>query len=198
MRPVLFSVMVIIVALIPLFTMQGVPGKIFGPMSITYGFALTGAMIFAIFFAPVLSSFRGSGKHLAEDNAHRIVVAAMVRAFGGWSLSHRARRSRDCGRNSGDIALGLLHFVGGEFMPKLEEGNLWIRATLPQDVSWKQPARCPIDMREILLNYPEVTQVVSQTGRPDDGTDVTTFNNIEFMVSLKTPDRWPGHISKDD
>ena len=83
-------------------------------------------------------------------------------------------------------------------MPKLEEGNLWIRATLPQDVSIETARQVSHDAREILLKYPEVTQVVSQTGRPDDGTDVTTFNNIEFMVSLRTPGQWPGGISKDD
>lgn len=83
-------------------------------------------------------------------------------------------------------------------MPKLEEGNLWIRATLPQDVSIETARQISHDTREILLKYPEVTQVVSQTGRPDDGTDVTTFNNIEFMVSLKSPGLWPAGIHKDD
>jgi cobalt-zinc-cadmium resistance protein CzcA len=92
----------------------------------------------------------------------------------------------------------LLPLLGGEFMPKLEEGNLWIRATLPQDVSLETARQVAHDTREILLNYPEVKQVVSQTGRPDDGTDVTTFNNIEFMVSLKTADLWPSGVGKDD
>src|ERR1019366_9593981 len=94
-------------------------------------------------------------------------------------------------------ALALIPFLGGEFMPKLEEGNLWIRATLPQDVSIETARQISHDTREILLKYPEVTQVVAQTGRPDDGTDVTTFNNIEFMVSLRTPGQWPGKINKD-
>ena len=76
-------------------------------------------------------------------------------------------------------------------MPKLEEGNLWVRATLPQDASYETGAKMAHDIREILLGFPVVTQVVSQMGRPDDGTDVTTFNNIEFMVSLKTPSQWP-------
>jgi cobalt-zinc-cadmium resistance protein CzcA len=92
----------------------------------------------------------------------------------------------------------MIPFLGGEFMPKLEEGNLWIRATLPQDVSIETARQISHGTRETILTYPEVTQVVSQTGRPDDGTDVTTFNNIEFMVSLKSPDLWPGKISKDD
>ncbi len=89
-------------------------------------------------------------------------------------------------------------FLGGEFMPKLEEGNLWVRATLPQDVSYESATKMAHDIREILLSFPVVTQVVSQTGRPDDGTDVTTFNNIEFMVSLKKPGDWPGGLTKDE
>ena len=82
-------------------------------------------------------------------------------------------------------------------MPQLEEGNLWVRATLPQDVSFETSTAMANEIRRILLGYPEVTQVVSQTGRPDDGTDVTTFNNLEFMVSLKAPDDWPGGITKN-
>ena len=82
-------------------------------------------------------------------------------------------------------------------MPSLEEGNLWVRATLPQDASYEMGAKMAHDFREILLSFPVVTQVVSQMGRPDDGTDVTTFNNIEFMVSLKRPGAWPRGLTKD-
>jgi heavy metal efflux system protein len=196
-RPVLFSVLVIIVALIPLFTMQGVPGKIFAPMSATYGFALTGAMIFAIFFAPVLSSWRGS-KSTAQSDTR--LVRWLSRGYDRslrWSLAHRPVVPVIALLVLGG-ALLLVPFMGGEFMPKLEEGNLWIRATLPQDVSIETARKIAHETRETLLHYPEVTQVVSQTGRPDDGTDVTTFNNIEFMVSLKSPDQRPGGIAKDD
>jgi cobalt-zinc-cadmium resistance protein CzcA len=195
-RPVLFSVLVIIVALIPLFTMEGVPGKIFGPMSLTYGFALTGATVFAIFFAPVLSSFRKPASGAKEDTA---LVRWLGRNYDKslrWALAHRPAVLVIAGVCLA-AGLALLPFLGGEFMPKLEEGNLWIRATLPQDVSIETSRRLSNEIREILLKYPEVTQVVSQTGRPDDGTDVTTFNNIEFMVSLKSPDAWPGKIKKD-
>jgi cobalt-zinc-cadmium resistance protein CzcA len=196
-RPVMFSVLVIIVALIPLFTMQGVPGKIFGPMSVTYGFALTGALLFAILLAPVLSSFRGSRP--AGQGDTRLVVR-LHRGYERslrWTLAHRGVVAAIAIVFLAG-ALFLLPFLGGEFMPKLEEGNLWIRATLPQDVSIETARQISHETREILLKYPEVTQVVSQTGRPDDGTDVTTFNNIEFMVSLNSPGQWPGKISKDD
>jgi heavy metal efflux system protein len=96
------------------------------------------------------------------------------------------------------VALLLIPRIGGEFMPKLEEGNLWIRATLPQDISFESSATLAHEIRETLLGYPEIAQVVSHMGRPDDGTDVTTFNNIEFMVSLKPTDGWPGGIGKDE
>ena len=196
-RPVLFSVLVIIVALIPLFTMEGVPGRIFGPMSVTYGFALSGATLFAIFLAPVLSSFRGS-KSKAESDTR--IVRWLSRQYDRslhWTLAHRSVVLIVAILLLAGSLL-LLPFLGGEFMPKLEEGNLWIRATLPQDVSIETAREVAHETRETLLKYPEVTQVVSQTGRPDDGTDVITFNNIEFMVSLKSPDLWPGKIRKDD
>ena len=195
-RPVLFSVLVIIVALIPLFTMEGVPGKIFAPMSETYGFALTGALLFAVFFSPVLASF------LRRDRIRRsetLLVAWFHRRYESsltWTLSHR-RPALVVAAVAMVATLIVGSFLGGEFMPKLEEGNLWIRATLPQDVAYEGSARMARDIRELLLKYPVVTQVVSQMGRPDDGTDVTTFNNIEFMVSLKRPGQWPRGLNKE-
>jgi cobalt-zinc-cadmium resistance protein CzcA len=197
MRPVTFSVLVIIVALIPLFTMQGVPGKVFAPMSETYGFALTGAFIFAVIFAPVLASWvrpesvRGRSTRLVRW-LHRRYTRGLQ-----WAM----------GNKKTVLAIGALAlvatmilsgiFLGGEFMPKLEEGNLWVRATLPQDASYETGARMAKDIRTVFLSYPEVTQVVSQMGRPDDGTDVTTFNNIEFLVTLKGTSDWPSGINKD-
>jgi cobalt-zinc-cadmium resistance protein CzcA len=195
-RPVLFSVLVIIVALTPLFTMQGVPGKIFAPMSETYGYALTGALIFAVLFAPVLASWIRRERIRAAPTR---LVAWLRRYYQialRWTLQHRAITLSAAGVGlAATLALSLL--LGGEFMPKLEEGNLWIRATLPQDVSYETGAKMAHEIREILMKYPVVTQVVSQMGRPDDGTDVTTFNNVEFMVNLKNPDAWPHGLTKD-
>ncbi len=193
---VLFSVLVIIVALTPLFTMQGVPGKIFAPMSETYGYALTGALIFAVIFAPALASW------IRRDRirtAPTRLVAWLRKHYEitlRWTLRHRAVTLSAAGIGLA-IVLVLSLLLGGEFMPKLEEGNLWIRATLPQDVSYETGAKMAHEIREILMKYPVVTQVVSQMGRPDDGTDVTTFNNVEFMVSLKNPDAWPHGLTKD-
>ncbi len=196
-RPVAFSVLVIVVALIPLFTMQGVPGKIFAPMSETYGFALAGAFLFAILFAPVLASFARPEKVRAH---HTRLVTWLGKSYAKglrWTMAHRRIVLALAGAAlAATIAIGLF-FLGGEFMPKLEEGNLWVRATLPQDASYETGAKMAHEFRELLLRFPVVTQVVSQMGRPDDGTDVTTFNNIEFMVSLQNPSQWPHGLTKD-
>jgi cobalt-zinc-cadmium resistance protein CzcA len=196
-RPVIFSVLVIIVALIPLFTMKGVPGKIFAPMSETYGFALIGALIFAVLFAPVLASWTRPEKVRSH---HTSLVRWLGRHYARalkWTCAHR-KTTLVIAAAVLAITLGLGSFLGGEFMPKLEEGNLWLRATLPQDVSFEAGTKMARDIREILLSFPVVVQVVSQTGRPDDGTDITTFNNLEFMVSLKNPDAWPAGLTKDE
>jgi cobalt-zinc-cadmium resistance protein CzcA len=176
--------------------MQGVPGQIFAPMSETYGFALVGALIFAVIFAPVLASWI---RRERIRSAPTRVVAWLQRRYTrmlAWVLAHRKTTLAIAGAAL-VFTLVLGTGVGGEFMPKLEEGNLWVRATLPQDASYEDGARMAHDIREILLKYPEVTEVVSQMGRPDDGTDVTTFNNIEFMVALKSPSDWPSGLTKD-
>lgn len=197
-RPVLFSTLIILVAFVPLFTMQGVPGRIFAPMSVTYGFALTGALIFALVFAPVLASYRRGVRsgHVADTRMvrwlkhhyERLLIRAMSRRrfvvpIAGIFLL---------------VSLALFFVIGGEFMPKLEEGNLWIRATMAQDVSFDYSVRIANEMRNILRSFPEVQQVVSQVGRPDDGTDTTTFNNIEFEVDLNPESAWKTARSKDE
>ena len=194
-RPVLFSVIIIIVALFPLFTMSGVPGQIFGPMSIAYGFALAGAQIFAFVFAPVLASYG----NLRPTRQRTGVVRWLQRRYA--SLLHIAEHTPSVllfaciGLFA--ITMLLMPLMGGEFMPKLEEGNLWVRATLPQDVSFETSSKLADQIREDLRHYSVVTRVVSQTGRPDDGTDSASFNNIEFSVQLKPFGEWPAGLTKD-
>jgi cobalt-zinc-cadmium resistance protein CzcA len=196
-KPVLFSTLIILVAFMPLFTMQGVPGRIFAPMSVTYGFALTGALIFSLVFAPVLASYRRGVRsgHVADTR----MVHWLKRRY--ERLLIRVMRTRKIVVAGAGafvlVSLALFFVIGGEFMPKLEEGNLWIRATLPQDVSFDYSVRLADEMRGILRSFPEVQQVVSQVGRPDDGTDTTTFNNIEFEVDLKPESSWRTARSKD-
>lgn len=197
-KPVLFSTLIILVAFIPLFTMKGVPGRIFAPMSLTYGYALTGALLFALLFAPVLASFRKSVRsgHTSDPRLMRFLKRHYER-----TLIRVVRYRKPVLAVSVLLllaALGSFLLVGGEFMPPLEEGNLWIRTTLPQDVSLDYSAGIADQMRHIINSFPEVYQVVSQVGRPDDGTDTTTFNDIEFEVDLKPQSQWKNARSKDE
>ena len=200
-KPVLFATLIILVAFIPLFTMQGVPGKIFAPMSVTYGFALTGALIFALIFAPVLGSF-AVPKRIRQDATETRLSAFLKRHY-----DRLLRLALRFSKITWLIAVGalvaaviLFKLVGGEFMPALEEGNLWIRATMQQDISFQQSEKITNGIRTILRTYPEITQVISQMGRPDDGTDVSTFNNAEFLADLKPAGQWRPqfHGNKDE
>jgi heavy metal efflux system protein len=196
-RPVFFSVAIILVAFLPLFTMHGVPGRIFSPMSVTYGYALVGACLFTLLFAPVLASFgassareRGIGETPAVRWARRLYARALPRVLVlRWLVL-----GASCATLV--IVLALVPSLGGQFMPKLEEGNLWIRATLPVDISFQTSSKLADEMRRIIGSFPVVTNVVSQMGRPDDGTDVTTFNNIEFFAPLKPESEWPNGLTK--
>jgi cobalt-zinc-cadmium resistance protein CzcA len=198
-RPVLFSVAVILVAFIPLFTMTGVPGRIFAPMSFTYGYALIGGRLFALLFAPVLASFGAESARERGAGATKIIrwLHDIYEDVLPWILS---RRALVLGLAGGVLAGALLiaSALGGEFMPKLEEGNLWVRATLPVDISFEASSRLAGEIRETLRGFPVVNHVVSQMGRPDDGTDVTTFNNSEYFVILKPRGEWPRGLTKEN
>ncbi|WP_447972607.1 efflux RND transporter permease subunit [Nitrospira sp. Kam-Ns4a] len=188
-RPVFFATTIIIVAFIPLFTMVGVPGKIFAPMSLTYGFALSGALLMAFTLAPALCSLLLQGPLPEEDP--RLVRAIRDRYLRvlGWALDHERLV---LGSAAGLFVLALLvvPLLGGEFMPQLEEGNLWVRATMPMDISFEAASRLVTDMRAVFRSFPETTTIVSQLGRPDDGTDPTSFFNAEFLVDLKPRKEW--------
>ena len=196
--PVLFATLIILVAFIPLFTMQGVPGKIFAPMSVTYGFALIGALLFALIFAPVLAKLIVPA-HLKQEN-HETYLGGFLRRRYDRGLPRVLAHPRFAWTIALLCLVGagiLFTFVGGEFMPPLEEGNLWIRATLPQDISFDAAANIADQLRTQIAKSPEVIQAVSQMGRPDDGTDVVTFNDVEVSVALKPPGQWRPGLSKN-
>ena len=196
-QPIFYSTAIIVVAFIPLFTMTGVPGKIFAPMSITYGFALLGALLMAFTLAPVLCSFLLTGP-ISEDDT--FLVKPLRRLYQrtlDWALDHRQVVVALAAALL-IVALVALQFLGGEFMPALEEGNLWVRATMPVDISFDQAARLATDIRGMFRQSPEVTTVVSQLGRPDDGTDPTSFFNAEFLANLKPQAEWRRGLGKDD
>jgi len=196
-RPIFFATTIIVVAFIPLFTMTGVPGKIFAPMSLTYGFALSGALLMAFTLAPALCTLLLSGPIKEEDTALVGLVRHSYMKALKWALGHELLV---IGVAGGLFVLALLSvpFLGGEFMPALEEGNLWVRATMPVDISFEQASRLTGEMRNIFRQFPEVTGIVSQLGRPDDGTDPTSFFNAEFLVNLKPKKEWrPEAVTKE-
>jgi cobalt-zinc-cadmium resistance protein CzcA len=195
-KAVFFSTAVTLAAFVPLFTMQGVEGQIFNPMARTYGYALIGALLATFTVTPVLASYL-----LPEqvEEAETIVVRVLRKIYTPilrWSLSHRMIMIVVA---AGCLALFGLTMIrlGTEFLPALEEGNLWIRATMPPTISLEAGIPLVNRMRAILLRHPEVVTVVSQHGRPDNGSDAGGFNNAEFFVPLKPFEEWAPGMSKE-
>jgi len=195
-RAVFFSTAIIVAAFIPLFTMSGVEGQIFGPMARTYAYALVGALIATFTVTPCLASL------LLPERVREVETVAVRRLRSiytpvlRWSLSNRGWT----------IAAGLIFLVltgllglrlGSEFLPTLEEGNLWIRASMPPTISLEGGMPFVNRIREILLRQPEVITVVSQHGRPDNGSDAAGFANAEFFVPLKPFEQWPSGVTKE-
>jgi cobalt-zinc-cadmium resistance protein CzcA len=195
-RAVLFSSLITVAAFLPLFTMQGVEGQIFGPMARTYGYALAGALIATFTVTPVLASYLMPA-HLEEKETWLVRhLRTIYRPVLNWALDHRYQ-TVSLGALFLGLAVLLLSLSGSEFLPALEEGNLWIRATMPPTISLSAGNAQVNRMRQILDKYPEVITVVSQHGRPDDGSDASGFNNVEFFVPLKPFDEWPSGETKE-
>jgi len=195
-RPIFFTTLIILVAFIPLFTMTGVPGKIFAPMSVTYGFALFGALLIAFTLSPVLCLYLLKPPLREEDTRF---VASLKRRYLDVLRWAMVNRGLTVSFAAGLVAVALvaLPLMGGEFMPALEEGNLWVRATMPVDISFNEASRIATEIRGIFRSHPAVKSVVSQLGRPDDGTDPTSFFNAEFFVNLKSRHEWPSGLDKE-
>jgi len=195
-KAVFFSVAITVAAFVPLFTMQGVEGQIFGPMARTYGYALAGALLATFTITPVLAAMMLPA-HLEE--VETFLVRWIRKAYTPmltWTLAHRRQTVA-----SGVVflvAMGLLATrLGSEFLPALEEGNYWIRAAMPLTMSLDGGTEATRKMREILLRHPEVITVVSQHGRPDNGSDASPFSNVELFVPLKSYDEWPSGLTKE-
>src|SRR5262249_24483636 len=195
-KAILYSTLITLAAFVPLFTMQGVEGQIFSPMARTYAYALAGALLGTFAVTPVLATF------LLPERVRHVETLA-VRALHGiydpvlhWALSRRALMV-----TFGVAFLALVGVLiprlGGEFLPILEEGNLWIRATMPQTISLEAGMPVVNRIRQILRSRPEVITVVSQHGRPDDGSDAAGFNNAEFFAPLKPAEQWPRGMTKE-
>ncbi len=195
-KAVFFSAAITVAAFVPLFTMQGVEGQIFGPMARTYGYALLGALIATFTVTPVLCSYL-LPKDIEEKETW--LVRALHRVYAPtlkWSLSNK-RFAVVVGACVLVLTGVLMSRLGTEFLPALEEGNLWIRATMPPTASLEAGVQPVARMRQILLRHPEVATVVSQHGRPDDGSDAAGFFNAEFFVPLKPFDQWPAGMTKE-
>jgi cobalt-zinc-cadmium resistance protein CzcA len=207
-RPLAFSTLILAVAFLPLFTLQGVEGVIFSPMARTYAFAIGGAIFLALTLTPVLGSMvfkRDSLRAKQERHSeggheeHTWFMKQILKAYIPLMEKGLRHPKRALAIVLAIIALGLgtYPFLGGEFMPKLEEGNFWIRATLPVSASLAQGNQLATGMREILLKHKEITHAVSQVGRPDDGTDVTGFSNIEIFAPLRDESEWGRGVTKE-
>jgi cobalt-zinc-cadmium resistance protein CzcA len=194
-RPIFYSVAVIIAGYLPIYALSGPSGKLFHPMAETMAFALIGALILTLTLVPVLASYWfKSGVKESRNRAFEWIKKLYTRQL-DWCLDHR-RLTLLIGVLIFAATMSLVPFIGGEFMPHLDEGALWVRATMPYTISFEESSKIVPQVRNILISYPQVTVVGSEHGRPDDGTDPTGFFNAEFYVGLKPYDdpAWKGKL----
>jgi heavy metal efflux system protein len=190
--PILFATTIIMAAFLPIFTFEGVAGKLFRPLVFTMNFNMIGAVISALFIIPTLIALLLARRKLAHHRESPVIIFAhaIYKPILGWSLAHT--RLIVC---VALITLGLTFFlagqVGSEFLPPLDEGNIWLRATIyPPSVSLEQAVKIAKRIREIVAKFPEVHAVTSQTGCPDDGTDPNLFSNVETFIDLNNSRDW--------
>src|SRR3979411_2615196 len=196
-RSIFFAAAIIIAAFLPLFTLSGVEGHIFGPMARTYAYALAGGLLATFTITPALSAII-LPSHMEETETrimallHRIYLPGL-----NWAVGHRKPVMVGA---AGLVVMTIIfgRLLGLEFLPKLEEGNLWLRATLPPTISLQEGNSYVNEMRRMIRSFPEVESVVSQHGRPDDGTDAAGLFNAEFFAPLKPVNEWPDTHDKDE
>ena len=195
-RGIFFAAAIIIASFLPLFTLTGVEGHIFGPMAKTYAYAIAGGLVATFTVSPVLSALLLPDK-LAEVETW--LLRQIRRCYSPAIAFALANRILVTGCAALLVVLAGLGVgsLGVEFLPHLEEGNMWIRATLPSSISLAEGQVAVNGIRRIIKSYPEVETVVSQQGRPDDGTDPSGVSNSEYFVPLKPFDTWPGGITKE-
>jgi cobalt-zinc-cadmium resistance protein CzcA len=200
-RPVFYAIAIIITAYLPIFTLQRVEGRLFHPMAWTVAFALLGALLFSILIAPVLASFAFAKGAKEWRNPMMEFSVKHYRSAVRWAIRRRVLV----------LCIGVVGFcftlflafsgvIGSEFLPHLDEGALWVRGTLAPSAGPDEGIRVSNQSRIILCSFPEVPQCTSQTGRPDDGTDTTSFFNTEYFVDLKPKEEWRPifHENKDE
>ena len=197
-RPVFYAIAIIITAYLPIFTLQRVEGRLFRPMALTVAFALLGALAFSILVAPVLSSVLFRNGVREWRNPVMTFLTARYRTNLRWAIRHRW-----IALAAGVAALGVSAYlafsgiIGSEFLPHLDEGAIWARGTLADSTNLTEGERFTSQARLIFASFPEVTKVVSEVGRPDDGTDTGGFGNTEYFVDLKPKDQWRPVFHRD-
>jgi len=194
-RPIFYAIAVIIAAYLPIYALVGASGRLFQPMAATMSFALLGSLLCTLTLLPVLCAFF-LRRHVHEPRARfyewvRNIYGAML----GWCLRNRLITVAIVLAIFGGSLL-LIPYIGGEFMPHLDEGALWVRATTPYTISFEEASKLSPQIRDLLSSFPQVTTVANELGRPDDGTDSTGFFNNEFYVGLKpyNDSAWQGSI----
>jgi cobalt-zinc-cadmium resistance protein CzcA len=190
-RPLVYAVAVIVAGFLPIYVLSGPSGKLFKPMADTMVFALVGSLIVTLTLLPVLCSwFMRPGVAERRNAAFEAIRSVYIRGLDACL----ARPWKTTFASAALLALSLLLIprIGAEFMPKLDEGALWVRATMPYTISFDEAAKIAPQVRQVLRSFPEVTTVASELGRPDDGTDPTGFFNVEFYVGLKPYSQWHG------
>ena len=190
-RPVFYAITIIITAYLPIFTLQSVEGRLFKPMAWTVAFALLGALLFSMLIAPVLASVIFGENTREWENPVMTWLTKRYRKDATWAMEHKIV---PFGAAAFMVALGgYLAFsgiIGSEFLPHLDEGAIWVRGSLAPSTGPTESLRVADHARIVLHSFPEVKQVVSQIGRPDDGTDTTGFFNTEYFVDLKPKEEW--------
>ena len=190
-RPLVYAVAVIVVGFLPIYTLSGPSGILFKPMADTTIFALIGSLIVTLTLLPVLCAwFMRNGVRERRNKIFEYIRDRYIKGL-DYSLANPWRIVLGSGVLL-LLALVLVPSVGAEFMPKLDEGALWVRATMPYTISYDESAKITPRIRDVLRSFPEVTTVASELGRPDDGTDSTGFFNVEFYVGLKPYSTWSG------
>jgi cobalt-zinc-cadmium resistance protein CzcA len=199
-KSIFTSKLIIVTALIPIFSFQKVEGKLFSPLAYTLGFALLGALLLALTLVPVLSSIL-LRKNVRER--HNPIIETLNKGYAPLLdlFMNNPRRSMIGAVVALFVGVGAFHFVGTEFLPHLNEGSIYVRASLPLSVSLEDSYYYTKRFRQVFddsVKFPEVRGVISQTGRPNDGTDATGFFNQEFFVDLKPANQWKRKITKDE
>jgi cobalt-zinc-cadmium resistance protein CzcA len=190
-RPLVYAVAVIVAGFLPIYVLSGPSGKLFKPMADTMVFALIGSLIVTLTLLPVLCSwFMRPGVQERRNAAFEGIKSAYIRGLDACLASPWQTTLASAALLT--LSLLLIPRVGAEFMPKLDEGALWVRATMPYTISYDEAAKIAPRVRQVLRSFPEVTTVASELGRPDDGTDSTGFFNVEFYVGLEPYAQWRG------